>query len=117
LGSLTAPVDSNRRKQVRPPRVVLTSDQSAALREKLMTELKPFSESDALTIWAQRILALKNQLTTSDAQEVETAFATKLNQLCNENIVHRKPARERRQRALANQRAKPLTSVSYSHAN
>ena len=32
-------------------------------------------------VWAQGILTLKNQLTTSDAQEVETAFAAKLNEL------------------------------------
>src|SRR5258707_13458997 len=32
-------------------------------------------------MWAQGILTLKNQLTTSDAQEVETAFAAKLNEL------------------------------------
>jgi hypothetical protein len=34
-----------------------------------------------LTAWAQRILTLKNQLITSDAQEVEIAFAAKLNEL------------------------------------
>jgi hypothetical protein len=34
-----------------------------------------------LTIWAQGILTLKNQLTTSDAQEVESAFAVKLHEL------------------------------------
>jgi hypothetical protein len=31
-----------------------------------------------LTVWAQGILTLKNQLATSDAQEVETAFVAKL---------------------------------------
>src|SRR5882762_9263349 len=55
-----------RRKPVRPPRVLLPADHSLALREKLISELKAFTESDALTIWAQRILTLKNQLTTSD---------------------------------------------------
>jgi hypothetical protein len=34
-----------------------------------------------LTAWAQGIVTLKNQLTTSDAQEVETAFAAKLIEL------------------------------------
>lgn len=70
-----------RRKPVRPPRVHLPADHSAALREKLTAEAKGFTDSDALTIWAHRILALKNQLTTPDAQEVETAFADKLNEL------------------------------------
>jgi hypothetical protein len=69
------------RKQVRPPRVLLPANQSAALREKLTSEAKGFTDSDALTIWAHRILALKNQLTTPDAQEVEAVFAAKLNEL------------------------------------
>ena len=72
---------NGRRKQVRPPRVLLTADHSAALREQLISELKKFTDPDALTVWAQGILTLKNQLTTSDAQEVETAFAAKLNEL------------------------------------
>jgi hypothetical protein len=72
---------NGRRKQVRPPRVLLTADHSAALREQLISELKEFTDPDALTIWAQGTLTLKNQLTTSDAQEVESAFAAKLNEL------------------------------------
>jgi hypothetical protein len=83
----TAAPDNGRRKQVRSPRVVLPADHSLALREKLISELKAFTESDALTIWAQRILTLKNQLTTSDAQEVETAFAAKLNELCDDGAA------------------------------
>jgi hypothetical protein len=73
--------DNGRRKQVRPPRVRLTADHSAALREQLISELKKFTDSDALTVWAQGIFKLKNQLTPSDAQEVETAFAAKLIEL------------------------------------
>jgi hypothetical protein len=73
--------DYGRGKQVRPPRVLLPADHSAAQREKLIFEVKGFTDAGALTIWAHRILPLKNQLTTSDAQEVETAFAAKLNEL------------------------------------
>src|SRR5258705_1804217 len=73
--------DNRRRKQVRPPLVLLTADHSAAMREQLVSELKKLTDPDALTAWAQGILTLKNQLTTSDAQEVETAFAAKLNEL------------------------------------
>jgi hypothetical protein len=72
---------NGRRKPVRPPRVLLTADHSAALREQLIAELKKLTDPNALTAWAQGILTLKNQLTTSDAQEVETAFAAKLNEL------------------------------------
>jgi hypothetical protein len=39
----------------------------------LFGPVKGFTDTDALTAWAQRFLALKNQLTTSDAEEVETA--------------------------------------------
>jgi hypothetical protein len=70
-----------RRKPVRLPRVLLSADHSLALREKLISELKGFIDTDALTVWAQPILVLKNQLTTSDAQQVEVAFAAKLSQL------------------------------------
>jgi hypothetical protein len=70
--------DNGRRKQIRPPRVLLTADHSAVLREQLISELTKFTDPDALTIWAKGSLTLKNQLTPSDAQEVETAFAAKL---------------------------------------
>jgi hypothetical protein len=79
--SAPATSGNNRRKQVRPPRVLLSADRSAALREQLISELQKFTDSDALTVWARGILTLKNQLTTTDAQEVETAFAAKLNEL------------------------------------
>jgi hypothetical protein len=61
---------NGRRKPIRPLRVLLTIDHSAALREQLVSELKKFTDSNPLTIWAQGILTLKDQLTTSDAQEV-----------------------------------------------
>jgi hypothetical protein len=76
--------DYGRRKQVRPPRVLLAADHSLALRENLISELKGFIDTDALTVWAHQILGLKNQLTTSDAQEVEAAFAAKLDDLGND---------------------------------
>jgi hypothetical protein len=79
--SSAAMSDYGRRKPVRPPRVLLPVDHSLALREKLISELKEFTDTDALTIWAQRILSLKNQLTTSDAQGLENDFAAKLSEL------------------------------------
>jgi len=75
--------DNGRRKQIRPARVILPADHSLALREKLISELKDLAGSDALTMWAQRILALKNQLTTADAKEIEDAFAAKLEALAD----------------------------------
>ena len=81
-----ATADYGRRKPVRPPRVLLPADESVSLREKLIFELKGFTDTDVLTAWAQRILSLKNQLTTSDAQEVENAFAAKLSELGDEVV-------------------------------
>jgi hypothetical protein len=79
--ALAAASNYGRRKPVRPPRTPLTADHSLELREKLISELKGFTDTNALTVWAQRILVLKNQLTTADAQEVEAAFAITLNEL------------------------------------
>jgi hypothetical protein len=78
---------NGRRKQIRPPRVLLPDDSSAGLRDQLISELKEFEKSDDLTVWAQRILALKNKLTTPDAQEVETAFAAKLKEIRNDGAA------------------------------
>jgi hypothetical protein len=72
---------NGQRKQVRAPRVRLPADDSAALREQLISELEKFTDSNPLTVWAQGSLTLKNQLTTTDAQEVENAFAAKLKKL------------------------------------
>ena len=51
------------------------------MRELLITELARFTETEALTAWAQKILPQKNQLTTSDAEALEGAFAAKLSDL------------------------------------
>ena len=48
------------------------------LRDQLIAELGQFTDTDALTAWAIRILPQKNQLATSDAEAVENAFAAKL---------------------------------------
>jgi hypothetical protein len=76
--------------RLRPAQTGQTAARSPACRSfrgtagKLISELKGFTDTDTLTAWAQRILPLKNQLTTSDAQEVENAFATKLSELGND---------------------------------
>jgi hypothetical protein len=71
----------NRSKPFRQPRVLLTEDDSKVLRDRLICELKQFILSDSLTTWAHRILPLKNQLTISDANDVETAFVAKLHEI------------------------------------
>jgi hypothetical protein len=104
-----APAASNNggRKQARSPRVVLPADDSLAMREKLVSELKGFTDSDALTIWAQRILALKNQLTTDDAKVIESAFAEKLEALA-ENSTSSPDTPDAGARAETNGNSKPM---------
>ena len=68
-----------RRERLRPAN--LPSEASADLRDQLITELDAMTEPEALALWAQRALPLKNQLSISDAQAVEAAFEVRLNQL------------------------------------
>jgi hypothetical protein len=108
----SAPVaafDNGRRKQIKPARVVLPADHSLALREKLISELEGLTDSDALTKWAQRILALKNQLTTADAKEIEDAFAAKLEALAD-NAASNPDALEGSARAETNSNSIPTTA-------
>jgi hypothetical protein len=67
-----------RSRPLKPPRVVLDPEKSQALREKLIAELGAFTDTEALTVWAGRILPQKNQLITSDAEALENVFAAKL---------------------------------------
>jgi hypothetical protein len=77
------------------------------MREKLISELVGFTDSDALTIWAQRILALKNQLTTDDAKAIECAFAEKLEALA-ENSTSSPDTPDAGARGETNGNSKPM---------
>jgi hypothetical protein len=59
----------------------LEPEQSAALREKLLTELGTITSADLAAIWAQEALTAKNSLTTADAKLVEDAFERRLSEL------------------------------------
>ena len=59
----------------------LSPGASDKLRLQLLADLEALKEPDALATRAHRVLPLKNQLSTADAQSVETAFAAKLIQL------------------------------------
>ena len=76
-----------RRKPVRVPRVILGHKDSAALREQLMAELGALTDVEALTAWAGKILPQKNKLVTSDAEEVEIAFAAKLTEFISAELA------------------------------
>jgi hypothetical protein len=51
---------------------------SASLRAELLREIEGLSAADDAALWAQRRLVAKNQLSATDAQQVEEAFASKL---------------------------------------
>jgi hypothetical protein len=52
----------------------LSPDASKRLRLQLLSDLEQLGEADALDTWAHRVLPLKNQLSTADAQSVEVAL-------------------------------------------
>ena len=56
----------------------LSAALSASLRTELLREIEGLSAPDDAALWAQRKLPAKNQLTDTDAQQVEEAFAVKL---------------------------------------
>jgi hypothetical protein len=59
----------------------LEPEQSAALREKLLTELGTITSADLAAIWAQEALPAKNSLAAADAKLVEDAFERRLSEL------------------------------------
>jgi len=61
--------------------VTLVPDQSAALREKLLTELGNVASADLAAAWAREALTAKNSLTATDAKLVEDAFERRLSEL------------------------------------
>jgi ERF superfamily len=67
----------------------LLPEASDKLRLQLLSDLEELKEADALATWAHRVLPLKNQLTTGDAQSLETAFAAKLSQLGDAPLAER----------------------------
>jgi hypothetical protein len=60
---------------------VLSSDESAALRDRLLGEIAGLQSVESATNWAQGALAAKNQLTTSDAKLLEEGFEKRLSEL------------------------------------
>ena len=59
----------------------LEPEQSAALREKLLTALGSITSADSAALWAQETLVAKNRLAAADAKLVEDAFEHRLSEL------------------------------------
>jgi len=62
-------------------RTVLLTNESAALRDRLLSEISGLAAQDGATAWAGEALAAKNTLTSGDAKLVEDAFEQKLSDL------------------------------------
>src|SRR5262249_19552455 len=61
--------------------LTLDPKQSAALREKLLTELGTITSADLAAAWAREALPAKNSLMATDAKRVEDAFERRLSEL------------------------------------
>lgn len=76
---------------------------SASLRTELVREIEDLGVVDDAALWARRRLPAKNQLSASDAQQVEEAFAAKLLALQAESAtVQIKPPAENTRKAAIN---------------
>jgi ERF superfamily protein len=60
---------------------ILSSDESAALRDRLLGEIAGLQSQESATNWAQVALAAKNRLSAEDAKLLEEAFEKKLFEL------------------------------------
>ena len=76
--SFALPGASRKGKVIRPPRIVLATDQSEALRERLVAELSDLNPPDEAADWVQKNLPVKNTLTPADAETVEDSFRERL---------------------------------------
>jgi hypothetical protein len=117
--AVSQPLQNSERRadagRVKPAR--LSSEASEKLRQQLLSELEELSEADALATWALRVLPLKNQLSTGDAQNIETEFAAKLGQLgdtASESRVER-PATKGRTGDRVRTIGKPIRERDRNH--
>jgi hypothetical protein len=76
--SLTPPGASRKGKVIRPPRIVLATDQSKELRDRLVAELSDLKSADEAADWVHKHLSAKNTLTPTDAETVEASFRERL---------------------------------------
>src|SRR6516162_10073770 len=72
------PAKANGGRGPSPRRPKLSSNESAALRDRLVQEIAAIATDEALALWAYRSLPHKNTLTPVDAQAVEAAYLAKL---------------------------------------
>ena len=76
--SFALPGTTRKGKVIRARRIVLATDQSKALRDRLVAELSDLKSADEAADWAQKNLPAKNTLTPADAETVEASFRERL---------------------------------------
>jgi hypothetical protein len=67
--------------------ITLDAEQSATVRERLLTELGTITSADLAAAWAHGALIAKNSLTEADAKLVEDAFERRLSELTPSTTV------------------------------
>jgi hypothetical protein len=60
--------------------MLLSADESAALSDRLLSEIAVLQSQDSATNWAREALAAKNRLTAADAKLLEDSFEQKLSE-------------------------------------
>jgi hypothetical protein len=90
----------------------------AALRDRLIAELKELNSADEAAEWAHRIIGSKNSLVARDAEQVELGFQLKLSALttvrpnATETKPRTRPRRSRNRRMAINRVAINKTALA-----
>jgi ERF superfamily len=90
-------------KVATPSDRVLEPPASAALRDKLIAELKELNSADEAAAWAHRMMRSKNSLMRKDAEQVELGFQLKLSTITTAGPKVPDSKRATRQRRVRNQ--------------
>jgi ERF superfamily len=110
---LQSPEKRARPEKSRP--APLSPDASKTIQAQLILELERLKDPEALATWAHRVLPLKNRFSAADAQAVEAAFATRLNELSEEassrGTKHQKANRHDRGRERAEPASEEVTTI------
>src|SRR4029079_6191319 len=77
FGNGRAGAGLQRRQSAAPSQPILPADESARLREGMLSEIESIGTSEAAAAWANTMLRVKNTLTADDARSVESAFETR----------------------------------------
>jgi hypothetical protein len=86
-------------QKVANPAPTLEPEASAVLRDQLIAQLKGLNSAEEAADWAHRVLASKNSLVLSHAEQVELAFQLKLSAfMTNQPTVAGQPTTRRRHR-------------------